>query len=93
MGICVKTLRNWEQRREGPARVLLQVAAKHPQAIWKKEKAGQEGESENQDRSFDSLFSRFDTAANPQLGQASKIRPRGPLTDSFASPHRKHATK
>ena len=37
LGISVKTLRNWEQRRrmpEGPARVLLQVAAKHPEAIW-----------------------------------------------------------
>src|SRR3970040_2322136 len=37
MGISVKTLRNWEQGRripEGPARVLLQVAAKHPEVIW-----------------------------------------------------------
>ena len=37
LGISVKTLRNWEQGRrttEGPARVLLQVAAKHPDAIW-----------------------------------------------------------
>ena len=37
MGISVKTLRNWEQGRrvpEGAARVLLQVAAKHPEAIW-----------------------------------------------------------
>jgi putative transcriptional regulator len=37
MGISVKTLRNWEQGRrvpEGPARVLLQVAAKHPDVIW-----------------------------------------------------------
>ena len=37
MGISVKTLRNWEQGRrvpDGPARVLLQVAAKHPDAIW-----------------------------------------------------------
>lgn len=36
-GISVKTLRNWEQGRrtpEGPARVLLQVAAKHPDAVW-----------------------------------------------------------
>ena len=33
MGISVKTLQNWEQGRrvpEGAARVLLQVAAKHP---------------------------------------------------------------
>jgi len=37
MGISVKTLRNWEQGRrvpEGAARVLLQVAAKHPEVIW-----------------------------------------------------------
>jgi putative transcriptional regulator len=37
MGISVKTLRNWEQGRrvpEGPARVLLQIAAKHPEVIW-----------------------------------------------------------
>jgi putative transcriptional regulator len=37
LGISVKTLQNWEQGRRiprGPARVLLQVAAKHPDAIW-----------------------------------------------------------
>jgi putative transcriptional regulator len=37
LGISVKTLRNWEQGRrqpDGPARVLLQIAAKHPEAIW-----------------------------------------------------------
>lgn len=37
LGISVKTLRNWEQGRrkpEGPARVLLQVAAKHPKVVW-----------------------------------------------------------
>jgi putative transcriptional regulator len=36
LGISVRTLRNWEQGRrvpEGPARVLLQVAAKHPEAV------------------------------------------------------------
>jgi putative transcriptional regulator len=36
-GISVKTLQNWEQGRrapEGAARVLLQVAAKHPEVIW-----------------------------------------------------------
>jgi len=36
MGISVRTLRNWEQGRrmpEGPARVLLQVAAKHPEVL------------------------------------------------------------
>jgi putative transcriptional regulator len=35
-GISVRTLRNWEQGRrvpEGPARVLLQVAARHPEAV------------------------------------------------------------
>jgi putative transcriptional regulator len=37
LGISVNTLRNWEQGRrtpEGPARVLLLVAAKHPDAVW-----------------------------------------------------------
>jgi putative transcriptional regulator len=37
IGISVATLRNWEQGRrvpEGPARVLLQVADKHPEAVW-----------------------------------------------------------
>lgn len=36
LGISVGTLRNWEQKRrepEGPARVLLQVASKHPEAV------------------------------------------------------------
>ncbi len=36
MGISVATLRNWEQGRrkpEGPARILLQVMAKHPEAV------------------------------------------------------------
>ena len=36
MGISVRTLHNWEQGRrvpEGPARVLLQVAARHPEAV------------------------------------------------------------
>jgi putative transcriptional regulator len=36
LGISVATLRNWEQGRrvpEGPAKVLLQVAAKHPEAV------------------------------------------------------------
>jgi putative transcriptional regulator len=36
LGISVRTLRNWEQGRrvpEGPARVLLQVAAQHPEAV------------------------------------------------------------
>lgn len=37
LGISVGTLRNWEQGRrtpEGPARVLLQIVAKHPNAVW-----------------------------------------------------------
>ena len=36
MGISTATLRNWEQGRrkpEGPARVLLRVAEKHPDAL------------------------------------------------------------
>lgn len=36
MGISVSTLRNWEQGRrrpEGSARVLLQVVARHPEAV------------------------------------------------------------
>jgi putative transcriptional regulator len=36
LGISVATLRNWEQGRrtpEGPAQVLLRVAARHPEAI------------------------------------------------------------
>ena len=37
LGVSIKTLQNWEQGRRAPhgaARVLLQVAAKHPQAVW-----------------------------------------------------------
>jgi putative transcriptional regulator len=37
LGISVKTLQNWEQGRRSPhgaARVLLQVADKHPEAVW-----------------------------------------------------------
>lgn len=37
LGISVKTLQNWEQGRRSPrgaAKVLLQVAAKHPEAVW-----------------------------------------------------------
>lgn len=36
MGISVATLRNWEQGRrapEGPAQILLLVAARHPEAV------------------------------------------------------------
>lgn len=37
LGISIDTLQNWEQGRRipaGPARVLLQVAAEHPEAVW-----------------------------------------------------------
>lgn len=37
MGISAATLQNWEQGRRAPkgaARVLLQVASKHPEAVW-----------------------------------------------------------
>ena len=37
LGISVSTLQNWEQGRrapQGPARVLLQVAASHPEIVW-----------------------------------------------------------
>jgi putative transcriptional regulator len=37
LGISIATLRNWEQGRrspDGPARILLQVAARHPDALW-----------------------------------------------------------
>jgi putative transcriptional regulator len=43
IGISVRTLQNWEQGRrkpEGPARVLLMVAAKHPQAVLDTVRAG-----------------------------------------------------
>jgi len=36
LGVSVGTLRNWEQQRrtpEGPARMLLRVAEKHPEAL------------------------------------------------------------
>ncbi|HET6229025.1 MAG TPA: helix-turn-helix domain-containing protein [Longimicrobiaceae bacterium] len=36
LGISVGTLRNWEQKRrrpEGPARVLLRIAARNPEAV------------------------------------------------------------
>lgn len=37
LGISVDTLQNWEQGRRtpaGPAKILLQVVAKHPEAVW-----------------------------------------------------------
>jgi len=36
LGISVRTLQNWEQGRrrpQGPAKVLLRVASKHPEAV------------------------------------------------------------
>jgi putative transcriptional regulator len=54
IGISVKTLRNWEQGRrkpEGPARVLLQVAAKHPEAVWDVVRPGVQLESSKAGRS------------------------------------------
>lgn len=36
LGISVRTLQNWEQGRrspQGPARILLRVAARHPEAV------------------------------------------------------------
>jgi putative transcriptional regulator len=43
LGISVATLQNWEQGRrlpKGAARVLLQVAAKHPETVWDVVKPG-----------------------------------------------------
>lgn len=37
LGVSVDTLQNWEQGRrtpQGPARVLLQIVAKHPDVVW-----------------------------------------------------------
>lgn len=37
LGISVRTLENWEQKRRiprGPARILLEVASAHPDAVW-----------------------------------------------------------
>jgi putative transcriptional regulator len=37
LGVSIKTLQNWEQGRRSPhgaARVLLQVAARHPAVVW-----------------------------------------------------------
>ena len=37
LGISVNTLQNWEQGRRspaGPAKVLLRVVARHPEAVW-----------------------------------------------------------
>ena len=43
LGISVRTLQNWEQGRRtphGPAKMLLRVAARHPQAILETVSAG-----------------------------------------------------
>ncbi len=45
MGISTHTLQNWEQGRrspEGPARVLLMVAARNPQAVLDAVRAGKQ---------------------------------------------------
>jgi putative transcriptional regulator len=37
LGISLATLRNWEQGRrqpEGAAKILLQIAARHPNVVW-----------------------------------------------------------
>ncbi len=37
LGVSIDTLQNWEQGRrtpQGPARVLLQIVAKHPDVVW-----------------------------------------------------------
>ncbi len=37
LGVSPSTLQSWEQGRKkpaGPARLLLQIAAKHPEAVW-----------------------------------------------------------
>lgn len=37
LGISVRTLENWEQKRRvprGPTRILLKVAETHPEAVW-----------------------------------------------------------
>lgn len=61
VGISVGTLRNWEQGRrkpEGPARVLLRVASRHPEALLD---IGKE------------QTSRTDTPAKRSTGRAKKL--------------------
>ena len=48
LGISVDTLQNWEQHRrqpEGPAKVLLRVAAAHPEALLAATRAGRKPRS------------------------------------------------
>ncbi len=52
IGISIRTLQNWEQGHrvpEGPARVLLMVAERHPQAILDTVRASQSRSSLDQD--------------------------------------------
>jgi len=53
LGISVGTLQNWEQNRrqpEGPARVLLRVAAAHPEALLSVTKTAPRSRSRRQPR-------------------------------------------
>ncbi len=48
LGVSLRTLQNWEQGRrvpEGPARVLLLVAARHPEAVLDSVRAGSQSVS------------------------------------------------
>ncbi len=52
LGISVRTLENWEQKRrapKGPARVLLQIAESHPDVVWDVVKKSREGAAWQQD--------------------------------------------
>ena len=72
LGISVKTLRNWEQGRrrpEGPARVLLRVAAKHPEAIRDAIRPG------ISDRGTSAMTRRSSDAASPRVINLSKPHP------------------
>ncbi len=53
LGISVSTLQNWEQKRrrpEGPAKVLLRVAAAHPEALLSVTKKGPAQRGRRRDR-------------------------------------------
>jgi len=69
MGISVATLRNWEQGRrspEGSARVLLQVVARHPEAVLDTV-FGERGKAADRNRT---------SSAKPPRGSASVARRR-----------------